>query len=179
MTTSKLPILDVEPCHNGGPPTAAPKDLAWHLEGMALRLDELAHEVFQEFEAHLEKTLGEAVECYVDRGEVQTLLEPPHVGFRWGGQGGPLNALVFTGDVLTGRVQAAWRCWQGDAPIHGHACVDSTWTCAIVRQLLQDLVLHFPPQPGTSRHVLAGTMAQGHSTAPSQRSVAEKRSRSR
>ncbi|SEK17175.1 hypothetical protein SAMN05444746_13614 [Variovorax sp. OK212] len=153
MTVVKLSTrdLEVDPCRSSGRPPALPTDLAWHIEGMTLRLDQLVHEVFQDCEAYLERTLGEAVECYVDRGNEQTLAAHPHVGFRWGGQGEPLNALVFTGDTLTGRVQATWRCWRGGAPIQGRACVSTTWTCTNVQELLEDLLLHFPPRPGTSR----------------------------
>lgn len=115
---------------------------------MAQRLNELAYPVFCEFAAYIDAKLGDAAECYVDREEGLGGLNrdtPPHVGFRWGAQGGRLNEVVFTGNIETGEVHATWRCWRNGIPAMGDKTLDPFWSPPVVHSMLQELIFQFPP----------------------------------
>jgi hypothetical protein len=115
---------------------------------MAQRLNELAYPVFCEFAAYFDAKLGDAAECYVDRElglEGLGRDKPPHVGFRWGAQGGRLNEVVFTGNIETGEVHATWRCWRNGIPALGDKTLDPFWSPPLVHSMLQELIFQFPP----------------------------------
>jgi hypothetical protein len=115
---------------------------------MAQRLNELAYPVFCEFAAYFDAKLGDAAECYVDRELGLESLgrdKPPHVGFRWGAQGGRLNEVLFTGNIETGEVHATWRCWRNGIPALGDKTLDPFWSPPLVHSMLQELIFQFPP----------------------------------
>lgn len=147
MNGSKFQLLDsyfdarlLEPQQN-----ADAADRARRARRMAQRLNELAYPVFCEFAEYFDTKLGDAAECYVDREEGLNRDAPPHVGFRWGAQGGRLNEVVFTGNIETGEVHATWRCWRNGIPALGDKTLDPFWSPPLVHSMLQELIFQFPP----------------------------------
>lgn len=120
-------------------------DRARRARRMSQRLNDLAYPVFCEFAEYFAAKLGDAAECYVDREEGLSRDAHPHVGFRWGAQGGRLNAVVFTGDIESGEVHATWRCWRNGIPAHGDKTLDPFWSPELVHSMLQELIFQFPP----------------------------------
>uniref|UniRef100_UPI000D36670D hypothetical protein n=1 Tax=unclassified Variovorax TaxID=663243 RepID=UPI000D36670D len=153
MNGSKFQLLDSYfDARLGEPPravdAAAVADRARRVRRMSQRLNELAYPVFREFADYFEARLGEAAECYVDRDDGLDAMgrdTPPHVGFRWGAQGGRLNEVVFTGDVDAGEVHATWRCWRHGIPVRGDKTLDPFWSPPLVHSMLQELIFQFPP----------------------------------
>lgn len=147
MNGSRFQLLDsyfdarlVEPGQD-----ADASDRARRARRMSQRLNELAYPVFCEFAEYFAAKLGDVAECYVDREEGLNRDAPPHVGFRWGAQGGRLNALVFTGDIERGEVHATWRCWRNGIPALGDKTLDPFWSPERVHSMLQELIFQFPP----------------------------------
>lgn len=147
MNVSKFQLLDsyfdarlLEPRQD-----ADVADRARRARRMSQRLNDLAYPVFCEFAEYFAAKLGDAAECYVDREEGLSRDAPPHVGFRWGAQGGRLNAVVFTGDIESGEVHATWRCWRSGIPAHGDKTLDPFWSPELVHSMLQELIFQFPP----------------------------------
>jgi hypothetical protein len=147
MNVSKFQLLDsyfdarlLEPRQD-----ADVADWARRARRMSQRLNDLAYPVFCEFAEYFAAKLGDAAECYVDREEGLSRDAPPHVGFRWGAQGGRLNAVVFTGDIESGEVHATWRCWRNGIPAHGDKTLDPFWSPELVHSMLQELIFQFPP----------------------------------
>jgi hypothetical protein len=150
MTGSNFQLLDsyfdarlLEPRQD-----APAADRARRARRMAQRLNGLAYAVFCEFAAYIRAKVGDAAECYVDRElDLEELGRdtPPHVGFRWGTQGGLLSQVVFTGNIETGEVHATWRCWRNGIPTLGDKTLDPFWSPPLVHSMLQELVFQFPP----------------------------------